>query len=430
MSWHHKNTYDDEFDVKINISNPSSLNSSLLNNSNNSSSEHIEQIDQVEPEDTFEDIDGYKQPVTCIKETKQQLRPENSTNIVQNKEKVIVDAPNIIYDNQNTYPVQQQTNERLRTTPENFERSSMSRSNIQPQNQSSSSMIMPPKSKISVSAVQVENTQISVQPNFASSKAEVFDEESDEERISHRKLNSQIQAQILSNLQQSTDLDYQKLSDTDLTALFSSFKPKQFTLETIFVPFLKNYEPCVGEVDIFIKIDPPKIISSVQINSNVQIGSNVQINSNQNTDKLGTLIADEPRLKQTDPNQLEKLLRIHSENQNIGYVQSTYEVKTASSAEEIQAFIDENEKMNSKQQIYDCKRQIYYFDYEMYDEEYCQMIDKHFKDFSKLDLDLEQYVQMCCALLDCEFDQEDIIGSTFRIFEVYGGIQQILQTEK
>ena len=47
------------------------------------------------------------------------------------------------------------------------------------------------------------------------------------------------------------------MTNEQLMDIFRTFIPVELMLETLFVPFLQDYQPSIGDVDPFIKVQRP-----------------------------------------------------------------------------------------------------------------------------------------------------------------------------
>lgn len=70
-----------------------------------------------------------------------------------------------------------------------------------------------------------------------------------------------------------------KMSEKELFSLFHAFQPVELSLETIYVPFLPDYTPSIGDVDPFIKVPRP----------------------DNKVEALGLVVLDDPCINQSDP---------------------------------------------------------------------------------------------------------------------------------
>lgn len=70
-----------------------------------------------------------------------------------------------------------------------------------------------------------------------------------------------------------------KMSEKELFNLFHAFQPVELSLETIYVPFLPDYTPSIGDVDPFIKVPRP----------------------DNKVEALGLIVLDDPCINQSDP---------------------------------------------------------------------------------------------------------------------------------
>jgi len=81
--------------------------------------------------------------------------------------------------------------------------------------------------------------------------------------------------------------DFSSLSDEQLLGIFRQFQPIEHSLETLYVPFLPDYTPSIGDVDPFIKIPRPDA----------------------KQEPLGLVVLDEPCAAQSDATVLELRLQ-------------------------------------------------------------------------------------------------------------------------
>ena len=84
----------------------------------------------------------------------------------------------------------------------------------------------------------------------------------------------------------------------ELSSLFlhiTSFKPFDIELDTKFLPFIPDYIPAIGDIDPFIKVDPPDTLTG----DAAGVGA-----------LLGLTVVDEPSSSQSEPSTLELQLRV------------------------------------------------------------------------------------------------------------------------
>lgn len=51
--------------------------------------------------------------------------------------------------------------------------------------------------------------------------------------------------------------NFNSMTNEQLMEIFRSFIPMELMLETLYVPFLQDYQPSIGDVDPFVKISRP-----------------------------------------------------------------------------------------------------------------------------------------------------------------------------
>lgn len=108
------------------------------------------------------------------------------------------------------------------------------------------------------------------------------------------------------------------MTNEQLMEIFRTFTPVELMLETLYVPFLQDYQPSIGDADPFIKIGRP----------------------DGKIEPLGLLMADEPCIDQTDPQIMNLKL------QTIVPFADNYVDKTLSIDERVRAINADKEQIN------------------------------------------------------------------------------------
>ncbi|KAI6648460.1 Intraflagellar transport protein 46-like [Oopsacas minuta] len=176
----------------------------------------------------------------------------------------------------------------------------------------------------------------------------------------------------------------------DLFIYISRYTPQIIDLEHKVKPFVPDYIPSVGDIDAFAKVPRP----------------------DGRQDTLGISVLDEPAANQSDPNVLDLQLRAISKQP----APRTLSVKTLSDVQNnpkgIDSWIDSISELhrNKPAQVVHMNKPMPDMESLMqtWPREFEQIVRNIKLPSSELDCDLEQYVDIVCALLDIPVQQNRI----------------------
>lgn len=203
--------------------------------------------------------------------------------------------------------------------------------------------------------------------------------------------------------------DFGALPDQQLWALFGAFTPAELPLETVFVPFLQDYQPAVGEPDVGVRVQRPD-------------GA---------WDPLGCAYADEPCVHQSQAYALAQRLQAGAPADTAGAPQAETVRRDERYRQRIDAFIADVEAMRRDRPAYTTNVDNFYDSTDLYDDDLLERLDAVLAGpgLSRLDLDLTQFVRLCCGILDVVYDERDAVGSCYQLFNIYDYVRRAGQHE-
>ncbi|KAH0571595.1 Intraflagellar transport complex B protein 46 [Spironucleus salmonicida] len=202
---------------------------------------------------------------------------------------------------------------------------------------------------------------------------------------------------ILQCEEQSVDLDFTQLSNDDLINMYKLFQPTEMLLETLFVPFLQEYQPSIGEVDPYIKLPRP----------------------DNSIDKIGVSVLDEPCINQS--NKVVLISKLSQTQIKLYQKHQKYcEVPIVTDLSTLNDFIFQIEQLHQKSpQKYEYKHPINQQCLEMYDKTFEDDVKQILLPTAQIQLDVIQYFQVICTLLDIPYYNDSKLDSLMMLFELY-----------
>ena len=273
----------------------------------------------------------------------------------------------------------------------------------------------PPKAAVTVTAPPPrQSPKASASP--ASSKKPASededDEEDDEEDDDDEQPSSSSPASSSSSpakaaLYNAADFAHLSVA-ADVSELFvhiTSFKAFDIELDTKFLPFIPDYIPAIGEIDPFLKVEPPEPLPTDAL--------------------LGLTVVDEPSTVQSDPSTLELTLRVLSK----GLTSSTMNVPRIERAEgqpkKVQRWVDSVSDLHSAKP----QAKVAYTGGPMPDLETLMQawpaeVEAVMRqvgfDATGLDLGVKDMAALCCAMMDIPVYGDDSVHESLHVlFSLY-----------
>lgn len=192
----------------------------------------------------------------------------------------------------------------------------------------------------------------------------------------------------------------------DLFDFIGRYKPQDIPLETKLKPFIPDYIPSVGDIDAFLKIPPPD-------------GSE---------DGLGLKVLDEPSGTQSDPSTLEISLQMASKEattkskpQNVRSIENA-----ASNPKKISNWIQNIEEVHKKKPppVVTYSKPMPHVNRLMkaWPEEFESQLQQLALPTSALNLDVNSFARVVCALLDVPV-YDKVVESLHVVFSLYSEFQ-------
>lgn len=185
----------------------------------------------------------------------------------------------------------------------------------------------------------------------------------------------------------------------DLFQYIQRYKPHEVELDTTLKCFIPDFIPAVGEMDAFIKVPSPD-------------GAR---------DELGLKVLDEPSAQQSDSTVLELQLRAISKKQHGDVAVRSIE-NAAKSPAEIEKWIKSIEDLHRSKPSVDYQYKKNMPDIESlmqeWPEEFEEMLSKSTLPGPDMELSLEEYAKVICAIMDVPV-YDNIIESLHVIFSLY-----------
>ena len=195
---------------------------------------------------------------------------------------------------------------------------------------------------------------------------------------------------------------------TDISSLFThitSFKPFDIELDTKFLPFIPDYIPAIGDIDPFIKVEPPEPSPSEAT--------------------LGLTVVDEPSSAQSDPSTLDLTLRVLSK----GLTSTTASVPRVEHAEvnvkKVQRWIDSVGELHAAKP----QARVQYTagvmpDLELLMQAWPAEVEGVIRqvgcDVGGLDLGVKDMAKLACALMDIPVYGDDSLHESLHVlFSLY-----------
>jgi len=195
------------------------------------------------------------------------------------------------------------------------------------------------------------------------------------------------------------------VSNPELAKLFgliSEFKPQPIELSPHFKPFLSDLIPAIGSIDAFIKIPRP----------------------DEETEQLGLVILDEPTIGCSDPQIMKMQLRekygIVTGNEGDGYVGFIKDLEHNQKA--LDTFLESYEEMCRNRPAPSMVYSSQMPDLEELMAEWPEELEKALSSIpvppSDVDLSLEEYAKVICAMLDIPV-KGNMVESLHLLFTLY-----------
>ncbi|TNJ28991.1 Intraflagellar transport protein IFT46/ FAP32 [Giardia muris] len=221
-----------------------------------------------------------------------------------------------------------------------------------------------------------------------------------------------------------------KTSEKELLNLFRAFQPVELSLETIYVPFVSDYTPSIGDVDPFIKVPRP----------------------DNKVEPLGLVVLDDPCLNQTDATVLQLQLqsavkgkvRFSDELGGPGASSDTTVMKdpnrlipsnsdpikqvtnTKKNVDQWIAKIDELHQRIGGTSEYNYRIAIPENIMHLWEPQFLELLERVRLPTADIDLTTEEYARVICAILDIPVG-ESIIESLHMLFTNYMDIQDSIK---
>ncbi|CAL6019111.1 Intraflagellar_transport complex B protein 46 [Hexamita inflata] len=198
--------------------------------------------------------------------------------------------------------------------------------------------------------------------------------------------------------------NFNSMTNEQLMEIFRTFIPIELMLETLFVPFLQDYQPSIGDVDPFIKIGRP----------------------DGKIEPLGLVVLDEYCINQTDPTILKLHLQSQTKGMGSAIVDQTMSIDERvrvinADKQQIDDWIKSVEKIHSIQGPAEMQYTIRPpadTILELWDPDMESILSQVELPKPNIDLSLEEYAKLCCILLDIPVS-DNIIESVHMFFQNY-----------
>jgi len=168
----------------------------------------------------------------------------------------------------------------------------------------------------------------------------------------------------------------------DLFQYIARYQPHQIDLEERLRPFIPDYIPAVGDIDAFIKVPRP---DSKQEN-------------------LGLTVLDEPIYQQSDPTVIEMQLRHQSKSQAMGAAVVSSIENAEKVPKKIKSWVASISELHGSKPptevIYSKPMPDVETLMQVWDPQFEEMLGQTNLPNPSLDLDLEEYVRIVCAIFD------------------------------
>lgn len=186
----------------------------------------------------------------------------------------------------------------------------------------------------------------------------------------------------------------------DLFDYIGRFKPTEIELETKLKPFIPDFIPAVGEIDAFIKIEPP----------------------DGTKDGLGLIVLDEPAANQSDPTVLDLQLRVVSKKTGLQPMTVRSIENADKNPKKISTWITNIEDVHRKKPPPTVNYSKAMPEIEALMQVWSPQFEEVLKNTSLplpgLDLTIEEYTRVVCALLDIPV-YEKVTESLHVLFTLY-----------
>ena len=224
--------------------------------------------------------------------------------------------------------------------------------------------------------------------------------------------------------------------DNEIQRLFEyidQYEYDEIELDTVLIPFVPNYIPCIGNVDRFIQPNIPdiKTLNKIDPKSNI---NNINID-------LGINVLNEPCLNQSDPSTFDLKLRSQTKiHTNIKHIKIRSIKNAEKNSNKIKNWIDNINKIK-KQTITNTNNIInlndnYVFpDIEQLMQPWPKNIETYINDNNNdsndlipnynIDLNINEYAKMICILFDIPIHDDKIIPSLHILFSLYSSFKSV-----
>lgn len=217
---------------------------------------------------------------------------------------------------------------------------------------------------------------------------------------------------------QAAGADMSGYSNEELMSIFKGFVPVELSLETIYVPFIPDYTPAIGDVDPFIKIPRP----------------------DGKAEALGLIVLDDPCINQSDP----QVLSLQLESSLKGTLPKgagALAPGLAAAADTIRAVEPTKKSIDDwVQKIDDLHAQQgpAEFPYtitppaailDLWEPDFQALLERVALPGPDIDLSLEEYARVCCAILDIPVGK-NIIESIHMYFTNYNDVLDNIELSK
>ncbi|EFO64806.1 IFT complex B protein, dyf-6 [Giardia lamblia P15] len=224
-----------------------------------------------------------------------------------------------------------------------------------------------------------------------------------------------------------------KMSEKELFNLFHAFQPVELSLETIYVPFLPDYTPSIGDVDPFIKVPRP----------------------DNKVEALGLVVLDDPCINQSDPTVLGLQLKDTTKAVNLDleidlgasggdanndlHVRKDVLKMVPSADDPVKQVINTKQNVNSWIQkideLHDKIGRNAEYTYSLpipdtimnlWEPQFIELLEKVDLPTANIELSTEEYARLVCALLDIPVG-ESLIESLHMLLINYMDVQDNLK---
>jgi len=197
----------------------------------------------------------------------------------------------------------------------------------------------------------------------------------------------------------------------DLFQYIARYQPHTIDLEATLRPFIPDYIPAVGDIDAFIKVPRP---------------DNKQEN-------LGLTVLDEPIYQQSDPTVIEMQLRHQSKQMGMGAaVVSTIE-NAEKAPKKVKSWVDSISELHSSKPptevLYSKPMPDIESLMQVWDPQFEEMLSNTNLPNPSLDLSLDEYVRVVCAMFDIPVYQNSVesLHVLFTLFSEFKNNQHFQQ---